>query len=162
MCTLQVWTQHCGRGIPRGSGELGYFRDIGGGYRGEGAAWGTWCRRGAPEVDALTCSCVSWLGRQGGVSGFLPLPGPAPRPHCVQVAPPGNQTDRPTWLRPSPPPPLPSPASPPWSPWLWQASCRPCHRPELCPHPSPGFNTPIPEMDRYADKKQVREKRNQA
>lgn len=39
---------------------LGIF---GGGYRGEGAAWGTWCRRGAPEVDALTCSCVSWLGR---------------------------------------------------------------------------------------------------
>lgn len=53
-------------------------------------------------MDALTCSCVSWLGRQGGVSGSPLLQGPTPRPHCVRVAPPGNRIDRPTRPRPQP------------------------------------------------------------
>ena len=59
---------------------------------GRGAAWGP---SGGPEVDALTCSRGSQLGRQGGVPAFPPPPGPTPRPHCVQVPPPGNRTDRP-------------------------------------------------------------------
>lgn len=46
----KVWSQSFGKAIPWGSGGPGYFRGIGQGHRGEGAAWGTRCPEGAPKL----------------------------------------------------------------------------------------------------------------
>lgn len=77
--------------------------------------------RGGSRVDALTCSRGSRRGRQGGVPGCLPPPGPTLRPHCVRVPPPGNGADRPS----------PQPGSAPRNPALEASprSRRRCRRP---------------------------------
>lgn len=101
---------------------------------------------GGPRVEALTCSDGSWPRGQGGVPGFLPRPCQLRDPIVSGSRLLATGLAAP-WLRPRP--------AVLGGAGFWQASRRLGRGPECGPHLSPGFKMPIPEVDKFVDKKQL-------